>query len=174
MKSAVMFFKPDSMLNIRMPNFKICNEDIKVVHKYTYLGHILTDTLSDDLDILRQRNKIFAQGNSIRRKFYMCSIDVKLTLFRSYCSALYTAQLWVNYTRNTMNRLYTAYHNMLKLLIGVSKREHTRPICVNLEVPYYPALIRKLVYKFKGRLIKSDNYLIKALCDMSWFYRSSI
>ena len=104
----------------------------------------------------------------------MCSIEVKLTLFRSYCSALYTAQLWVNYTKTTMNRLYTAYHNMLKLLIGVSKREHTRPICVNFEVPYCPALIRKLVYKFRGRLIKSDNCLIKALCDMSCFYRSSI
>ena len=174
MKSAVMFFKPASMLNIRMPNFKISNENIKVVHEYTYLGHILTDTLSDDLDILRQRRKLFAQGNSIRRKFYMCSLDVKLTLFRSYCATLYTAHLWVNFTRTTMNSLYIAYHNMLKLLIGVSKREHTRPICVNLDVPYCPALIRKLVYRFMGRLVQSDNYLIKALCDMSCFYRSSI
>ena len=63
---------------------------------------------------------------------------------------------------------------MLKLLIGVSMREHTRPICVNLEGPYCPALIRKLVYKFKCRLVKSDNHLIKALCDMSCFYRSNI
>ena len=174
LKSAVMFFKLESMLNIKMPNFKIFNENINVVHEYTYLGHIITDTLSDDLDILRQRKKLFAQCNSIRRKFYMCSIDVKLTLFRSYCSALYTAQLWVNYKRTTINSLYTAYHNMLKLLIGVSMREHTRPICVNLEVPYCPALIRKLVYKFKCRLVKSDNHLIKALCDMSCFYRSNI
>ena len=108
----------EGLLNIRMPNLKICYENIKVVHEYTYLGHILTDTLSDDLDILRQRKKLFAQGNSIRRKFYMCSTEVKLTLFRSHCSTLYTAQLWVNYTRTIMNRLYTAYHNMLKLLIG--------------------------------------------------------
>ena len=150
LKSAVMFFKPEFMSKIRMPNFKICDENINVVQEYTYLGHILTDTMSDNLDILRQRRKLFAQGNSIRRKFYMCSIDVKLTLFRSYCSSLYTAQLWVNYSKSVMNKLYIAYHNMLKLLIGVAKREHTRPIRVTLDVPYCPSLIRNLVYKFMG------------------------
>ncbi|CAL4180217.1 unnamed protein product, partial [Meganyctiphanes norvegica] len=174
LKSAVMFFKPAFMSKIKMPNFTMNNENIKVVHEYTYLGHILSDNMSDDLDILRQRTKLFAQGNSIRRKFYMCTIDVKLTLFRAYCATLYTSQLWVNYTRTVMNKLYIAYHNMLKLLIGVAKREHTRPICVNLDVPYCPALIRNIVFKFMGRLLKSNNIFIKAICDMDCFYRSCI
>ena len=60
LKSAVMFFKTESTLSIKMPNFKICNENIKVVQEYAYLGHILTDKLSDNLDILRQRKKLFA------------------------------------------------------------------------------------------------------------------
>ncbi|CAL4204669.1 unnamed protein product, partial [Meganyctiphanes norvegica] len=94
-KSATMFFKPQYLSKINMPVFKMHNESIETVTEYTYLGHILTDTLSDDLDILRQRRKIFAQGNSIIRKFHMCSQDVKLTLFRSYCSSLYTAHLWL-------------------------------------------------------------------------------
>ena len=84
--------------------------------------------------LLRQRRKIFAQGNSIMRKFYMCSDDVKLTLFKSYCSSFYTAHLWINYTNTIMNKLYTAYHNVLKMFIGVSKCEHTRPICATLNV----------------------------------------
>ena len=174
LKSAVMFFKPKFMDNINMPTFKIFNENMKVVNEYTYLGHILTDSLSDDLDILRQRKKIYAQGNNIRRKFYMCSLDVKLELFRSYCSSLYTAHLWTNYTKSVINKLYTAYHNMLKLIVGVSKREHTRPICVSLKVVYCPALIRKLIYKFIGRLTNSDNDFISAICGMSVFYRSNI
>ena len=174
LKSAVMFFKPKCMNNINMPTFKICNENIKVENKYTYLGHILTDSLSDDLDILRQRKKIYSQGNNIRRKFYMCSLDVKLELFRSYCSSLYTAHLWTNYTKAVINKLYTAYHNMLKLIVGVSKWEHTRPICVSLKVVYCPALIRKLIYKFIGRLTNSDNDFISAICRMSVFYRSNI
>ena len=173
-KSAVMFFRPKNMLNVSLPSFKIFNENVEIVHKYTYLGHILCDTLSDDLDILRQRKKLFAQGNSIMRKFYMCTQDVKLTLFRSYCSSLYTAQLWVNYTKTIMNKLYIAYHNILKLFIGVPKWEHTRPICVTLNVKYCPALIRNLVYKFMCRLPVAKNIFVRTLCDMSCFYRSSI
>ena len=117
-----------------------------VLYVFLDLPLILTDSLSDDLDILRQRKKIYAQGNNIRRKFYMCSFDVKLELFRSYCSSLYTAHLWINYTKSVINKLYTAYHNMLKLIVGVPKWEHTRPICVSLKVVYCPALIRKLIY----------------------------
>ena len=121
------------MQNTNLPVFKMNEENIEVVKKYTYLGHILCDTWSDDLDIFRQRNKIFAQGNSLLRKFYMCTIEVNITLFRSYCSYFYTAQLWTNYTQNAINKLYIAYHNILKLLIAVNKREHTQPICVSLK-----------------------------------------
>ena len=157
-----------------MPVFKINNELIEVYNKYTYLGHIMTDTLTDDLDIYRQGKKIFAQGNSLLRKFFMCTIEVKTTLFRSYCSSFYTAQLWTNYTKTAINKLYIAYHNTLKFFIGLNKREHTRPICVGLNVKYCPALIRNLVYKFMNRLLMSKNMIIKAICDSSCFYRSTM
>ena len=173
-KSAIMFFKPAYMQNAIMPNFKINDEIIQVFNKYTYLGHIITDTLSDDLDIYRQRKKIFSQGNSLLRKFFMCTIEVKSTLFRSYCSSFYTAQLWTNYSQTAINKLYIAYHNTLKFFIGLNKREHTRPICVGLNVKYCPALIRNLVYKFMNRLLMSKNMLIKVICDSSCFYRSTM
>ena len=171
-KSAVMFIKPDYMENTRMPIFRINNENIEEVEKYKYLGHIMSNTLSDNSDILRQRKKIFAQGNSLLRKFYMCSIEVKKTLLQSYCSSFYTAQLWVSYTNNIMNKLFIAYHNTLKMFIGVNKREHTRPICVTLNIKYCPALIRNLVYRFMNRLMSSNNGLIKALCESSCYYSS--
>ena len=76
-KSAIMFIKPNNMPNMRFPEFKINNEIISVVNDYVYLGHILCNNLADDLDILKQRRKLFAQGNSIMRKFFMCTIPVK-------------------------------------------------------------------------------------------------
>ena len=147
---------------------------LKLSKIYTYLGHIICDTLSDELDIFRQRKKVFAQGNSLLRKFYMCTVEVKTTLFRSYCSSFYTAQLWTNYTQTAINKLYIAYHNILKLLIGVNKREHTRPICVSLNVKYCPALIRNLIFKFMNRILLSKNMILKALCNNSCFYRSNL
>ena len=40
---------------------------------YKYLGHCINDELSDDDDMTRQRNKIYAKGNALIRKFYMCT-----------------------------------------------------------------------------------------------------
>ena len=173
-KSAIMLISPDGNSCQKYPNFKINNENINVVSEYTYLGHILCNNLSDDMDILRQRRKLFAQGNSIMRKFSMCTIDVKLQLFQSYCSTMYLPQLWIKYKQLTINKLYIAYHNILKIFIGLSKREHTRPICAYMNIKYCPALIRNYIYKFMCRLLVSYNEFIINILGTSSFFQSSI
>ena len=136
------------------------NEPIPVVDHFKYLGHILSDNRNDDLDIKRQQKKIYAQGNSILRKFHMCSIEVKVELFKTYCTPLYTAHLWTNYSSLALKNFFIAYHNVMKLFIGLPKREHNRPICVYNEIPYGPALIRNYIYKFICRLERSENDII--------------
>ena len=54
-----------------------------------YLGHIRCSDLSDDEDMMRQRRYLYAQGNVLSRSFQMCSIDVKNTLFRTFCTPMY-------------------------------------------------------------------------------------
>ena len=58
----------------------------------------ICNDMRDDRDIMRQCRQIYAQGNILVRKFNMCSNAVKITstLFRTYCSSLYTSQLWWN------------------------------------------------------------------------------
>ena len=85
---------------------------------YKYLGHYITDDLSDDDDINRQRITLFVQGNIILRTFNMCSLGVKLTLFRTYYSPMYTAQLWWNYNKSTITKLQIAYHNFFKCFLA--------------------------------------------------------
>ena len=62
--------------------------------------------MKDDLDIMRQCRQLYAQGNALARRFHMCSDNVKVTLFRSYCSSLYTSQLWWKYRVNSIRKLY--------------------------------------------------------------------
>ena len=138
------------------------------------MGHFLNCTSSDVLDIERQRKKIFIQGNSLIRKFYMCTIDVKLTLFNSFCSPLYTAHLWSKYTQTSITNLYRAYHNTLKLLLGVSKREHTSPICAYLNVRSCPAVIRNRFFRFMERIRNSSNSIIVAIDRSSIYYQSTM
>ena len=76
------------MKDIRIPNFELNNVLLTRVTKYKYIGHCISDDLSDDDDMARQYRQIYAQGNALLRKFFMWTESVKITLFRSFCSSL--------------------------------------------------------------------------------------
>ena len=76
--SVSMIFRPKGETSYLYDSVYLNNECIKVVSSTKYLGHYLANDLSDDLDIKRQ---------------CMCSVEVKLFLFQSYCSPMYTAHL---------------------------------------------------------------------------------
>ena len=130
-----------------------------MVDRYTYLGHILSSDGSDDCDIQRQHGRVYAQGNSILQKFHMCSTEVKIVLFKSYCTSLYTAHLWSNY---------------IKLFIGLSKWEHKWPICVGHDIPYGLVLMKNYPCKFICRLDESPNIIIKAITNSDCKYNSPL
>ena len=77
------------MKNVDVPS--INGEKIQEVDNVKYLGHFISDTLRDDKDILCQCRQLYARANMLLRNFYMCSIEVKLTLLRTFCSPMYTA-----------------------------------------------------------------------------------
>ena len=171
-KCAIMNFRSDTMPRFNIPDFMLNGEVINVVDEFKYLGHILLSNMKDDKDIERQRKSLYMQGNSLLRKFYMCSIEVKIELFRSYCSSMYTSHLWTKYSLTAIRKIYIAYHNSLKLLLGVPKRSETSPLCANLNIKSCPAVIRNLIFKFMTRLKTLDNDIIYAICSSSCFYKS--
>ena len=85
---------------------------------------------------------------------------------------MYTSQLWTNYSLTAIRKIYIAYHNSLKLLLGVPKRLETSPLCANLNIKSCPAVIRNLIFKFMTRLKTLDNDIIYAICSSSCFYKS--
>ena len=176
-KSAVMIFKNKNDRELNTPPFILNNEAIPVVEDYCYLGHIIDKEMNDEKDIHRQRKKLYQQGNSIIRKFSICTLDVKLILFKAYCTSMYTAQLWCNYrpasnNRGAMYKLYVAYHNTLKMFVGVSKFESNSTLCAYMNIPNCAGIIRNLIYKFRCRLESSSNNIIAALVN-SWYKNTS-
>ena len=107
-KSAVLVCKSKYMKNMDVPSFKVNYKTIQKVDNVKYLGHFISNTLRNDKDILRQRRQLYAKGNTLIRKFYMCSTEMKLTLFRTFCSPKYTAQLWWNNTVASIHKLHVA------------------------------------------------------------------
>ena len=92
-KSAVIIFRNSFVKDFSRqsyPSFVMNGQSIKEVPFVKYLGHVISADMKDDLDIMRQCRQLYAQGNALARHFHMCSDNVKVTIFSSYCSSLYT------------------------------------------------------------------------------------
>ena len=107
-KSAVIIFRNSFVKEFTFPSFVMSIMEVPFVK---YLGHVISVDMKDDLDIMRQCRQLYAQGNALARRFHMCSDNVKVTMFRSYCSSLYTSQLWWKYRVSSIKKLYVAYNN---------------------------------------------------------------
>lgn len=60
---------------------------------------------------------MYAQANMLIPKFRMYSLYVKTTLFRAFCTPVYTAHLWLRHKKGNMQKLSVAYNNGMRLLL---------------------------------------------------------
>ena len=149
-----MTFLSRDLRHKTLPQFTMNDVLLSELSNFKYLGHYLTNELNDDLDIKRQCRSLYIHGNTIIRKFHMCSIDVKLQLFKTFCAPLYTAHLWWNFSKSAMDKMRKAYHNVLKNIVGLSKYESTSGLCAYLNVKSLGAVRRNLIYGFMCRIKK--------------------
>ena len=147
-KSNMMIFCCKKFKDIQVPSFELNDNILPRVNQFKYLGHVITDDLKDDNDITRQYKRIYAQGNALIRKCYMCSDHVKCTPFRSFCTSLCTCQLWCNYKSESIRKLYVAYNNVFRLLCNEPRYCSASYMFVTLGLPTCKMLIRKKVYSF--------------------------
>ena len=108
------------------------------------------------------------------RKFSKCSDEVKIQLFRSYCTGMYTGQLWWKYTKATMRKLIVAYNRAFRMLMGLPYDCSASGMFANNRLPTAPAILRNLCFKFLKRLEKSDNFLISSIRKSDLWFNSNI
>ena len=147
------------------PNFHLAGNILTMCNEYMYLGHVISDDLSDDKDIFRQRRKLYAQANTLCRKFSMCSVPVKIALFKAYCTSLYTAHLWSRYKQESMRKLKVAYDDSMRLLLRAPRCSSASHMFVSIGVPTCPEVLRNLMYRFMCRTTESENVIITALTN---------
>ena len=123
---------------------------------------------------MHQCRQLYARGNVLLRKFYKRTDDVKIKLFSTFCSFMYTAQLWWNHTVYSIHRVHVCYNNVFRRLLRLLKYCSQSGMFVERLIPDCKAVIRNLVCKFMSRLAKSRNTLIIAvLCtDIRWKSRT--
>ena len=111
---------------------------------------------------------LYAQGNSLIRKFHMCTEKVKIRLFTTYCSQVYCAHLWqYQVTDKSYRKVKVAYNNVFRFLLRLPRDDQGRPcsasqMFVSRKVKSFQEIIRNVVFKFQCRLNNSGNDLVKS------------
>ena len=110
-KTECMYFPVKGRALINVPKVFLNLQLLRWVTIYKYLGTILTDDLSDDFNMLRQRDICYARCNSLIRNVSSCSLNVKVKLFKTLCCIMYCCQIWSQYKKGTVRKLQVGYNH---------------------------------------------------------------
>lgn len=167
-KSQCLCYQP-SGLKLNPPQVAMNGKCIQDVQSAKYLGHQLSSDMSDNVNIQRQLRSVYARGNMLLRKFGKCSKEVKLYLFRTYCTSMYTCQLWCKYTQAQYKKLRVAYNNIFRRFMGYDPFYSAQGMFVENNIDSFEVLMRKNVYSFMTRMQCSTNKLVNnVMMGLSW------
>ena len=159
-KTVVLLVEPLKHRVKCKPNVYLNNQVLTYVSSFKYLGHIITDTFTDDDDIERERRNLSIRGNVLIRKFGYCSEEVKCFLFRSFCYQLYTCALWSRHKKSTLNRIKVCYNKILRRLMGLPPWCSARHMFVSLGVRSFQETHRYVAYSLFERISCSSNEVL--------------
>ena len=157
-KSRVMFY--DTSTIGQAANIMLGDTVLSVTQTYRYLGHIITNNLSDEADMEDKMRGIYARSNMLRRKFYFCSDQVKNKLFSDYCNNIYIymCSLWVSYRNRCMRQFVVFYNNSFRILRSLPMRCSASAMFASSNVDSCQARIRRSIYSLRCRLDVSFKY----------------
>ena len=86
-----------------------------------------------------------------------------IILFLTFCTPLYTCQLWSRHTARGLRKLYVAYNNAFRMMHHLPTYCSTSEMFTINRVPYCAAVIGNLTFRFMSRLILLSNALVVQL-----------
>ena len=72
---------------------------------------------------------------------------------RPCCATMYCSSMLFDSTVTSIKKLKIAYNNGLRRLLNLPKYNSASEMFVNLNIPSFSELLRKLVFRFKNRII---------------------
>lgn len=115
---------------------------------------------------------MYARGNSILKYFRKCSQEVKCTLFRMYCSSLYSPHLWRYFSTQDLKRLKVAYNRIFRYLFNFTSHATISGNLLKLNIRCFNTIKRTYISGFMKRLLNSDNCILATLTGSVHFYSS--
>ncbi|XP_028160305.1 uncharacterized protein LOC114352781 [Ostrinia furnacalis] len=119
-KSELLVFRAKNK-TYNVPTLKLNGTPLKQVQSFKYLGHWVTESLKDDLDIERERRALCIRANMLSRS------------------------LWTNYTQRAYGVLRTQYNNAFRGLRGLPRHCSASGMLAAAQVDSLSAIIRKRI-----------------------------
>ncbi|XP_022827117.1 uncharacterized protein LOC111356862 [Spodoptera litura] len=164
-KSECMVFRAKKRCPAQIPKIILNGHPLKRVDTFKYLGHILTSDLEDDADIERERRALSVRANMIARRFARCSENVKITLFRAFCTSFYTGALWLSYTQKQYSALRVQYNNAFRMLLGLPRFCSASGMFASARVDCFNTIMRKRCTSLVNRVRGSRNSILSAFAE---------
>ena len=142
-----------------VPNFMLNGVAIDKVSNCKYLGHCINDKLIDDDDVARQRKQICMLRAMHWYESFMCTETVRISLFKSYCSSLYTSSLWCNYRSESLRNYVLPTTMFLEQITFLPRDCNASLMFAKRDLPTCKILIRKHAYIFMKSAAESRNVL---------------
>ena len=136
LKSVYIVFRP-KRYTLFCSTVSLHLDKLNRIPETKYLGYLLNEDQSDDKDIAKQMRTLYIRSNKILRMFSYCTIDVKMELFRSYCSSLYWCSLWSDYRKASWSdyrkasyrKLTVAFNNVHRRMLIYRGDAVQVPVC---------------------------------------------
>ncbi|KAJ8705104.1 hypothetical protein PYW08_012424 [Mythimna loreyi] len=97
----------------------------------------------------------------IARRFSRCATEVKITLFKAFCTSFYTSSLWVSYTRGQYNALRVQYNNAFRVLVGLPRFCSASGMFAESQVDCFYSTVRKRCTSLVRRVRASANSILR-------------
>ncbi|XP_047999399.1 uncharacterized protein LOC125240064 [Leguminivora glycinivorella] len=159
-KSKFMVFETGNNKLSNIPPVLLGGTRLERVYSFKYLGHVVTADLKDDEDMERERRALCVRANMLARRFARCSSGVKLTLFKAYCTSLYTCNLWANYTQKAYNALRVQYNNAFRAVMGLPRYCSASGMFAEARTPCFHATMRVRAASMVQRVRSSSNAVL--------------
>ena len=116
---------------------------------------------------------LYAKSNRLLRTFSYCSIDVKVTLYQSYCTALCCPFLYTDYKKSTFTKIRVAFNHAYRKNVGLPNRTSASTMYANHSICSFEIMLRKAIFVFMERIESSTNTIICTLYQ-EWIVRFKI
>ena len=173
-KTVCMCVNQKVLYPVALPHIYLNGKILSYVDHQKYLGVHITSNKLDDIDIEQSVKAMYTRGNMLIRNFKHCSDNVKLCLFRTFCTSIYCCQLWSNYSTANIRKMQVAYNNIFRILMNIPRRSSTSQHFINYGVDHFRIILRKSTFSFYTRCDKSINSIIMNIFNSLFFLNSKM